>query len=235
MPVAAPTPIVAGDKVISVYSDTYTDLPTVMQNWYGNTFSTVMLADNTTLKNASVCCFGYEFTGGPINVSGMTKLHVDIYPLTLPSMTMGITGGGEFKKAGIALTADQWNSVDVLLSELTGANLASVAQIGFWDLNGTFYLDNLYFYNDLGTSVSEVATANGISCYPNPVTDRLTINAKSEISQVIVRNLLVQSVKSVMINGLEKSIDLSTVSTGNYFVTVKLANGQLSTQKIVKL
>jgi hypothetical protein len=38
-----------------------------------------------------------------------------------------------------------------------------------------------------------------------------------------------------MVKSNEQSIDLSTVSTGNYFVTVKLANGQSATQKIVKL
>jgi len=36
-------------------------------------------------------------------------------------------------------------------------------------------------------------------------------------------------------NDLTKTIDLSNVASGNYFVTVKLANGQLSTQKIVKM
>ncbi len=100
---------------------------------------------------------------------------------------------------------------------------------------GTFYMDNLYFYNDLGTSVSDVAAGNAISCYPNPVMNQVTINAKSEISQVIVRNLLGQTVKSIQVSGMIQSIDLNDVASGNYFVNVKLANGQSSTQKIVKL
>jgi hypothetical protein len=238
MPAAAPTPpsTLTADKVMSVYSDTYTNLPSSLENWYGNNFSTVMLAGNTTLKNVTVCCFGYLFTGGAINVSGMTKLHVDIYPLTLASMSLGVTPGDKMK-TGITLTPYQWNSVDVLLSELAeiGANLSAVEQVGFWNLNGTFYLDNLYFYNDATTNVSTVEDSNSISLYPNPIMNELTINAKSEISQVIVRNLLGQNVKSMMVNGIEKTIDLSDVSSGNYFVTVKLANGQLSTQKVVKL
>lgn len=235
LPVAAPVPTITADKVMSVYSDTYTNLPTELQNWYGNNFSTVMLSGNTTLKNVTTCCFGYQFTGGAINITGMTKLHVDIYPLASATMTLGVTGGGEFKKTGIALVANQWNSVEVLLSELTGANLANVVQVGFWDMNATFYLDNLYFYSDATTDLHAAENSNAVSVYPNPAMNQLTINAKSEISQVVVRNLLGQSVKSIMVSGLEKTIDLSDVSAGNYFVTIKLANGQLSTQKIVKL
>jgi chitodextrinase len=232
---AAPTPTVDASKVISIFSDTYTATPTSLQNWYGNTFSTISLPGNSILKNSSICCFGYEFTAKPFNVSAMNKLHVDIYPETLASMSLGITDGVDRMKNGITLTAGQWNSINISLSELTGANLTAVNQVGFWNLNGTFYLDNLYFFNDLGTSLSTVAVANGINCYPNPMTNQLTVNAKSEISQVIIRNLLGQTVKTSMVNGLEKTIDLSTVSAGNYFVTVKMANGQLSTQKIVKL
>lgn len=232
---AAPAPILNALKVKSVYSDTYTNLPTVIQNWYGNTFSTVMLSGNTTLKNVSLCCFGYEFTGGAIDVTNMTKLHVDIYPETLASMTLGVTGGGEFKKAGIALTAGQWNSVNVTLSELTGANLANIAQVGLWDLNGTFYLDNLYFFNDTSTGLNPVEKSNDIRIYPNPTKDVLMISAKSEISLVTVRNLVGQTVKTQTVNGLEKSVDLGDITAGNYFVTIKLSNGLLSTQKFVKL
>ena len=232
---AAPAPIVDALKVKSVYSDTYTNLPNVIQNWWGNTFSTVMLAGNTTLKNVSLCCFGYEFTGGAINVTDMTKLHVDIYPETLASMTLGVTGGGEFKKTGITLTAGQWNSVNVSLSDLTGANLASIAQVGFWDLNGTFYLDNLYFFNDTSTGLNQIEKQNEISVYPNPVKDVLMISAKSEISVVTVRNLVGQTVKTQTVNGLEKSVELGDISAGNYLVTIKLSNGTISTQKFVKL
>jgi hypothetical protein len=55
------------------------------------------------------------------------------------------------------------------------------------------------------------------------------------INVITVRNLLGQSIKSVVVNGNEQTVDLSAVTAGNYFVTVKLANGQQATQKIVKL
>jgi len=74
-----------------------------------------------------------------------------------------------------------------------------------------------------------------IRLYPNPVQNELNIKSDEEISDVIIRNLVGQTVKEVLVNGLEKSINLSAVSVGNYLVSVKLANGLLLTKKITKL
>ena len=100
---------------------------------------------------------------------------------------------------------------------------------------GTTYIDNISFSDGITAVKSISAEIKAIICYPNPAIDQIIVSAKSEISQVIVRNLLGQSVKTVTVNGLEKAIDLTTISSGNYFLTVKLADGQLSTQKFVKL
>lgn len=100
---------------------------------------------------------------------------------------------------------------------------------------GTSYIDNITF-SDGTTSVNSVsADVNAITCYPNPAIDQINVSAKSEISKIIVSNLLGQSVKTLTVNGLEKTIDLTTIASGNYFLTVKLTDGQLSTRKIVKL
>lgn len=231
---AAPVPTVNAANVISVFSDTYTSLPTVLQDWYGNSFSTVSLAGNTTLKNSSLCCMGYEFTAKPIDMSTMTKLHVDIYAETLATMTIGLVTTAENKKTNIALTAGQWNSIDVTLSDLTGADLTKVNQIGFWDLSGSFYLDNLYFWK-VGTGVNEIAAKPLISCYPNPAQNRLTVTAQTEISELTVRNLVGQSIKSELVNANTKTIDLTGLASGNYFIVAKMNNGLVSTQKFSKL
>ena len=236
---AAPVPTMDASKVISAFSDTYTNIGSNgWEDWYGNAFSTVMLNGNTTLKDVASCCFGSSFTT-PIDITAMTKLHVDVYPLTTTKMDYGFVTAPANPAQTLTLTTGQWNSIDLNLADLKtlfpAADFTKVKQIGFWNVSGTFYVDNIYFYDDAFTGLSDVAIANGINCYPNPIVNTLHVSAKSEISQVIVRNLLGQSVSSVMINGLSKTIDLSAVASGNYFVTVKLANGQLSTQKIVKL
>ena len=229
---AAPVPTLASDNVKSVFSDTYTPEPSTLQDWYGNTFSTVSLGGNETLKNTTVCCFGYEFTAKPIDLSSMTKLHVDIYPVTLPSITIGLVANGEFKKSNIALTAGQWNSIDVTLADLAGVNLAAVNQVGFWDMNGTFYLDNLYFWK-VGTGLNTEKMIN-ISFYPNPVRDMLNINTDVTIKEIRIQNVLGQTV--MQLNGYtEKGIDVKELQKGNYLITVKSTDNKMITDKFIKM
>ena len=231
---AAPVPTVAAENVKSVFSDTYTPVPSTLQDWYGNTFSTVSLGGNETLKNTTVCCFGYEFTAKPINISAMTRMHVDIYPVTLPTITVGLVANGEYKKSNIGLTAGQWNSIDFPLSDFTGIDLTQVNQVGFWEMNGTFYLDNLYFYNNSGAGFNTEKMIS-INCYPNPVINKLTITSPVEMSELNILNVLGQSIKSVVVNGLSQTIELNDVAAGNYLVVVKMKNGGVSTQKFSKL
>lgn len=239
---AAPTPITAAENVISVYSDSYSSIMKASgwEDWNGNTFSTVSINGNTTLKNTSTCCFGSSFSTSSVNMTGMTKLHVDVYPETATTMSFGLvtTQPLEPKKV-LTLTTGQWNSIDVTLQELKNlvpaTNLALVKQVGFWNVSGTFYIDNVYFYNDANTSINEVSEEYSILLYPNPIADKLTVSANSDISQIFVRNLLGQTVYVFTVQGHEKTVDLRTLSEGNYFVTVKLSNGQLITHKIVKL
>lgn len=231
---ASPVPTVDASRVMSVYSDAYTNLPTTLQNWWGNTFTATTLGGNAAMKNVSICCFGYEFTAKPVNVSSMSKLHVDIYPTTLASLSLGITDGGDRMKNGITLTANQWNSIDLSLSELTGANLATVNQIGFWNLNGTFYYDNLYFYNDTSTSLVNITDLNGISIYPNPAHETLTVSAQSEINSIRIINLVGQTINSVSVGAMERVIDLSNISNGQYIISLSMKNGQIVNQKFSK-
>jgi hypothetical protein len=175
-----------------------------------------------------------------VDASIMSKLHVDIYPvdetsLQITPISPATPVNKEFSVALTPLNLNAWNSYDILLSSFTGVDMSQVFQFKFTGSGGkTVYMDNLYFYND-ATGISTVNSSNGISCFPNPVLNMLTISAQSDISCIVISNLLGQSVKSTLANGLKKTIDTSDLSAGNYFITVKLANGQLSTQKLVKL
>jgi len=99
---------------------------------------------------------------------------------------------------------------------------------------GTVFIDNISF-GDGTTSVNSLSADVGtITCYPNPVLNQLTVNANSDISEVIVRNLLGQAVRTVVVNNTQATLDMSQMPAGNYFVTTKLADGGISTQKVVK-
>jgi len=236
---AAPTPTIDASKVISIFGDTYTNIPTNgWEDWYGNTFSTVILNGNPTMKDVASCCFGTSITT-PIDITTMTKLHVDVYPLTSTTMQYGFVTDPANPLQTLTLITGQWNSIDLNLADLKTqfptADYTQIKQIGFWNTAGTFYVDNIYFYSDTATGLNNIENSNSISLYPNPVIDKLTVSAKSKISQVTVCNLLGQSVKTAFVNSLNETIDLSDVASGNYFITVKLATGIVSTYKTVKL
>jgi len=96
----------------------------------------------------------------------------------------------------------------------------------------TNYWDNISFSGTTG--VKDNKMAENITMYPNPVQDKLVIKSEQEINQVIISNLLGQNIKTVVVNNREAEIDLSQVSSGNYFISFKLADGQLATQKLIK-
>jgi hypothetical protein len=151
----SPTPTRAAVDVNALFSDGYTPLDGNFIDFYGTSFNeeSSVTSGNLVQEISSICCFGFEFvneTGAPApaNLSAMDTLHVDIYATTAPSITIGLVAGGEFKKANIPLTADTWNSLDIPLSDFGAATLNSVNQVGFWDVNGGLYMDNLYFYRE---------------------------------------------------------------------------------------
>jgi len=102
----------------------------------------------------------------------------------------------------------------------------SIGSVNYWD--------NVTFNSNVVNGVNQQMVAK-FSVYPNPVQDKLHINSELEIGQVIVRDLLGQQVKSITVHSLNKTIDLTGLASGNYFITVLQVNGELSTQKIVKL
>jgi hypothetical protein len=234
---AAPTPTFAAEKVISIFSDTYTNVNVTnfAPGWGQSTVSTAStMGGNAVRKYTNFNYIGIELA--TTDVSTMNKLHVDIYPTTETTVRLTpISPGHELPTSLGTLTPNTWNSFNIALTTYTGVVFSAINQFKFdGGTGGTFYMDNLYFFNDLGTSIENVAVNDGISCYPNPMNNKFTVSAKSEISEVTVRNLLGQAVKSFVVNSTEKLIDVSNITSGNYFISVKLANGQLSTQKLVK-
>jgi hypothetical protein len=72
------------------------------------------------------------------------------------------------------------------------------------------------------------------SYLPNPVTDRLLIKAKENITSIQLYNLLGQEIKKFNPSQLEAELDLSLLKAGTYFIKV-LVNNKTGTFKIVKI
>ncbi|HLP05174.1 MAG TPA: T9SS type A sorting domain-containing protein [Paludibacter sp.] len=237
---AAPTPAAPAANVISIFSDSYVGVENTnfFPGWGQATVASYaqLAPNNQAIKYLNLNYQGVEL-GAHVNASAMTKLHVDVYTENETSLqvTPISPGPAEFLVSLAPLELNSWNSFDISLSAFTGVGKADIFQFKFVGSGGkTVYIDNLYFHDGTLNGVEDVLS-NGIRVFPTATSGTLNIKAESIISEVVIRNLAGQAQKSVVVNAPEKSVGLNSLPAGSYLVSVKLANGQLSTQKIVKL
>lgn len=76
-------------------------------------------------------------------------------------------------------------------------------------------------------------TLSGLSTYPNPFSNRITISNPSVVSRMVVANLVGQVVMDVRTNGAA-TVETSSLSTGIYMVTFEAANGDRIVRKMIK-
>jgi len=198
----APIPGRDADKVISIFSDAYTNAPVNYYNGYWAPFQTTLSADFTVngdniLNYTDFNFVGIEFSAPTIDASAMTHLHVDVYlPNTLAGAAQfkiemvnfgagGANTTGAFTRAIPVAQSQQWISLDIPLSSFTGLSTRSnLAQIIFVDESGNipgFYADNIYLYND-GASPSAPTTAAPTPTHPAAGVIAVFSNAYSVIA-----------------------------------------------------
>lgn len=182
----APVPVRDPAKVISIFSDAYTNAPVNYYNGYWAPFQTTQSADfsvngDDILNYTDFNFVGIEFSAPTINATSMTHLHVDVYlPNTLAGAAQfkiemvnfgagGTNTTGAFTRTIPAAQSRQWISLDIPLSNFTGLSTrANLAQIIFVDDSGnipSFYADNVYLYND-GTPPTVPTTAAPTPTHP---------------------------------------------------------------------
>jgi hypothetical protein len=159
-PVAAPTPTVDASHVISLFSDAYTNVSNT--NWFPNWGQTTIVTDvsiggNATKKYTNLNYEGVQFSG-IVNASAMVSLHMDIWTPDCTSLEFHLINQPT-PDQGITLTPtlSGWNSFDILLSQFTNINLASIGQFKFVGTpsGSTVYLDNIYF-SDVPVTVAPI-------------------------------------------------------------------------------
>jgi len=84
-----------------------------------------------------------------------------------------------------------------------------------------------------GLGVNEVALNNAVNVYPNPVKDILNISSKELINNVQVFNVSGQQILTEKAMNAITKIDLSSLSSGVYFVKTSSANAS-KTIKVIK-
>jgi hypothetical protein len=239
---AAPAPTRAASSVISIFSDSYTSAAPDANYFPGwgqaTSASMVQLAEgNAALKYSNLNYQGTQL-GLSVNAGSMDKLHIDVYTeneTSLQVTPISDTPVQEFLLALTPLNQNTWNSFDIPLSSFTGVDKTDIFQFKFVGSGGkTVYIDNIYFH-DGTTAVDRISAEKLIKIYPSADYNTFIVTSETEINQIIVRNLVGQTLKTTQVSGKEKSIDFSAFAAGHYLVSVKLANGLLTTQKIIKL
>ncbi|MCF2221476.1 glycosyl hydrolase family 16 [Chryseobacterium sp. PS-8] len=180
--VHAPVPTQPSNKVISIFSDAYTNVPVDYYNGYWAPYQTTQSADFTVNNDHVLNYTNFNFVGiqssnPTVNASLMSTLHFDFYfPNTIASGANlkiqvvdfgadGVYGGsddktGEYSIAGTSLASQAWKSFDIKLTQFTGLSTkAHIGQIVFVGTNiSGFYADNIYYYND-GSIIPATPTA----------------------------------------------------------------------------
>ncbi|OUR97613.1 hypothetical protein A9Q86_15465 [Flavobacteriales bacterium 33_180_T64] len=194
----APIPTQDSANVISIFSDTYTNVPVDFYNGFWEPYQTT-LSDDFVVNGDNVLNYtdfnfvGTSFSNPTVNASEMSFAHFDVFiPETLDPGTQlkitirdfgndGVEGGGDDSDMSTTLvssdlTEGAWSSFDVSLTIANKNNLGLI----IYENNGTnftnFYLDNVYFWG-VPTSPGNAAptptdpAANVISMFSDAYTN----------------------------------------------------------------
>lgn len=197
---AAPTPEVEAAKVISLFSNAYTNVTvdTWSAEWDDADVEDVQIAGNDTKRYSNLSFAGIEFTSAPVDASSMTHFHMDIWtadPTAAPAtfkiklVDFGADGaydGGDDVEHEItldasttpALQSENWVSIDIPFSRF--ANLTTRGALAQMIISGdpnTVFVDNVYFYEgdvsspETAAPTPTVDAANVISLFSDAYTD----------------------------------------------------------------
>lgn len=162
--IAAPTPELAANKVISIYSDVYESVAvtTWSADWDMADVSDVQVAGNSTKKYTLNGFSGIELAAPYVDAGSMSYFHLDLWVpeqiignLSIKLVDFGADGvyGGdddvEHELILPEIIPGEWNSIDIPFSDFINLTTRNhLAQILFIGNVSDLYLDNLYMYSN---------------------------------------------------------------------------------------
>lgn len=151
---SAPNPSSNKIDVISIYSDTYSNIPNTnfYANWNQSTnVSEVDINGNKTLKYSNFNYQGIEL-GSSIDASQMEYVHIDIWTEDATALNFElISPGPSISTYALTINNGNWLSFDIPLASFNGqVDINEIFQAAFNDAGSgnspTIYIDNIYFY-----------------------------------------------------------------------------------------
>ncbi|MCP4144478.1 MAG: hypothetical protein GY752_04245 [bacterium] len=169
----APAPALDQADVISIYSDSYTNV--TVDSWLAEwTFGGIAVFDQQiqgdnvkayTGFNIPTYYTGIEFTNDLIDAesAGMTHIHMDVFASAGTQFGFkivdfgsdGVWGGGNDTERAFNVNSGstpqyvtgEWMSLDIPLTEFSGMNFEHISQLVLANTNsGSLWLDNIYFH-----------------------------------------------------------------------------------------
>jgi hypothetical protein len=192
---AAATPTLPADRVISLFSDAYPNVPvdTWSATWDQANVADYPIGADHTKVYTSLGYAGIEFVSHTIDASAMSRFHMDVWvpagsPFKVKLVDFGANGqygGDDDSESELAFDAGStpplvngaWVGLDLPLADFTGlASRAHLAQLILSGGTPTVFVDNIYFHDAL-LDVDERGPAGfalrGVT--PNPSRDDLRV------------------------------------------------------------
>ncbi len=232
--VAAPAPpALEPENVLSIFSDAFANVEGTNFNpdWGQTTVGSIIEIDgNETLKFENFNYQGTEFDGS-LNVSDMEYLHLDMWTADASSVNVFTISPGPVETGiELTITAGEWVSYDIPLSDFTDVDMTELIQFKFdgGDGSPTIYLDNLYFFRD-PTSVSNL-DQTVLNIYPNPVNAGSDVRLGAEVDLVEVFDL---TGKRVLSSSNTTVFATEGMRKGVYMVRILDFEGMVQVRKLV--
>ena len=115
-------------------------------------------------------------------------------------------------------------------------NVAILPNIAASFTESAMEIDYVRVYQESTASLYEIENLLNVKLFPNPINDKLNIQFSSDLGEIkgTIYSLTGQKLQVFIQNSLEKTIEISDLSEGIYFLKLETEKGT-STHKIVKI
>ena len=164
--VAPDAPTAAQENVFSIFSDVYTDPANInyFPNWgQSTTYEMISLDGDNVIKYDNANYQGIDI-GESVDATAFEFVNIAVWSGDYTSIPFFLISSTGENAVNLEVMPNQWNIIQIPLSEFTsqGLDISDVFQFKFDvqpDNGGSFYIDNLYFSNEVLVPPTEPVSA----------------------------------------------------------------------------
>lgn len=246
---AAPDPTFPAQNVISMFSNPYTNVAvdTWQTPWSQGTLTDMQINGNDTKLYTNLNFVGIETTGSNIlDVSGMSHFYFNVWTANMTSLKVKLVDfGADLSYAGgddseheltFTPTLENWNTYNIPLTNFTSLNSNQhIAQLIFSSVpvaEGVVYVDNVLFHTTAAGISNQELSSFTIS--PNPSKNDFTLKGNEKPKELQLFDQTGRLLQSIIPQGIETNICLSTLVDGIYYLTIETEKGVKERKSLIK-